>query len=167
MPMRLGRTLLLALIGGAVTFVSWAILAVVFWMPYWHQLRQYGMYVHDFDAEQLIVFGPIVVVLFFFATIFLVASIEKKRFESGRPPPGKKWRILLLGALPGAVTFLLVTGTHRDAWRFPLSEAAVLVIGFALGSIWVLWRRADEGAAIAWFTTPSAAPPAPDRGRAS
>lgn len=167
MPLRPGRALLLALIGGVATFLSWAILAAVFWMPYWYQLRQHGMYVHDFDAAQLIVFGPFVVALVLFGTLCLEASFEKRRFENGRRPAARLWRILFVGVLPAAVTFLLITGRHRDAWYFPLSEAAVLVVGLALGSIWVLWRRADEGAPIAWFTTPWRAPaPSPGPGRA-
>ena len=58
-------------------------------------------------------------------------------------------RILVLGALPAAVTLLLVTGPLGDAWHFPLSEATVFIIGLALGLLWVRWRRADEGVAIA------------------
>ena len=76
MPMRLGRALLLALVGGVATFVSCAILAVAFWMPYWHQLRRNGMYVHDFGAEQLVIFGPIIVTPIFFPARFTLSAIR-------------------------------------------------------------------------------------------
>jgi hypothetical protein len=163
MPMRFGKALLLALVGGAATFFAWMLVFAAFSKAHWHQLDR----LHDFDLSILIVFGPILVVVIFFATICLEATREKRRFENGRPPPGNGSRVLLVAALPGAVTFLLMTALVGGAWRFPLSEAAVFVVGLGLGSIWALWRRADEGAAIAWFTRPAVARAGPDRDRAS
>ena len=163
MPLRPGRALLLALIGGVATYLSWMSAFAAFWKAHWHRLDR----LHDFDLAILITLGPVVVALIFFATICLEAAIEKKSFESGRPPPARTWRILRIGALPAVIMVLLITALLRTAWRAPLSEAVVFVVGLALGAIWVLWRRADEGAAIAWFTTPWRAPVArPASGRA-
>jgi hypothetical protein len=120
-------------------------LLATFAKAHWPVINYYGMHLNEFDGVALLLFGPIVVALIFFATICLEAWLERKRFENGRPPPGNSWRILLLGALPAAATCLLVTGLLGDPWYFPLSEAAVFVVGLALGALWVRWRRSDEG----------------------
>ena len=59
MPMRFGRAIGLALAGGAATFVCWYLLFFLIWMPFWHQLPRYGMYVHDVEATYLVTFRPV------------------------------------------------------------------------------------------------------------
>jgi hypothetical protein len=149
MPMRLGRAPLLALIGGVATFVSWPIVLANFAKPHWPVINYYSVRLNEFDGIALLLFGPIVVAVIFFATICLEAWLEKKRFEDGRPPPGNRWRIFLFGALPAAASCLLVIGPFGDPWYFPLCEAAVFVVGLGLGVLWARWRRTDEGILIA------------------
>jgi hypothetical protein len=144
MPMRFGRALVLAGIGGVATFLCWSALWTLFWGPYWQLLNRNGMYVHDIEATYLIVFGPIVVALSFLITACIEAFVEKRRFASGQNAPGNRWRIAFFGVLPGAIVFLLVSGSHGDAWHFPLSEATVCLIGLGLGYLWARWRRMDE-----------------------
>lgn len=144
MPMRFGRALVLAGIGGVATFFCWMALWSLFWGPYWHQLNRRGMYVHDIDATYLIAFGPMVVGLLFLATACIEASVEKWRFESGQNAPGNIWRIAFFAVFPSAIVFLTVSGWRGGAWRFPFSEATVCLIGLALGYLWARWRRTDE-----------------------
>jgi hypothetical protein len=142
--MQFGRALVLAGLGGAATFVDWHALWRFFWFPFWQRLGRYGMHVHDIDAAYLLTFGPIVVVALFLATASIVAWFENKRFEAGAQPFGNIWRILFFGAFPGSVMFVLIKGLHLDAWRFPLSETTVCLVGFGLGYLWIQWRRGDE-----------------------
>ena len=142
--MRFGRALVLAGIGGVATFLCWSALWALFWGPYWQQLNRSGMYVHDIDATYLIVFGPAIVGLLFLMTACVEAFVEKWRFEGGQSAPGNKWRIAFFAVFPGAIVFLIVSGSHGDAWHFPLSEATVCLIGLGLGYLWVRWRRMDE-----------------------
>jgi hypothetical protein len=144
MPMRFGRALVLAGIGGVATFLCWSALWALFWGPYWQQLNRSGMYVHDIDFTYLIVYGPTIVGLLFLMTACIEAFVEKWRFEGGQNAPGNKWRIAFFVLFPGAIVFLLVSGSRPDAWHFPLSEAAVCLIGLGLGYLWTRWRRMDE-----------------------
>ncbi len=144
MPMRFGRALVLAGIGGVATFLCWWALLALFWGPYRQQLNRNGMYVHDIEATYLIVCGPFVVALSFLVTACVEAFVEKRRFEGGQNAPGNKWRIAFFAVFPGAIVFLLVTGLHGDAWHFPLSEATVCLVGLGLGYLWARWRRMDE-----------------------
>jgi hypothetical protein len=146
MPVRFGRALALAIIGGAATFACWLTLWNLFWMPYWHQLNRRGIYVHDVDATYLITFGPMVVAFIFLATASIEGWFENKRFENGQRPVRNSWRVSFFGAFPGFMTLFLVSGVHGWVWRFPLSEATVCLVGMALGYLWVRWRRDDEAA---------------------
>src|ERR1043165_9922380 len=125
MPMRFGRALILAGVGCVATWFCWIALGQLFWGPF----GRYGPYVHDFDLAVLLAFGPFVVAAIFVMSMSIEARFERKNFEGSEPPPSKKGRILFLGALPAAITFVVINAPHPGTWQFPLSETAVGLVG--------------------------------------
>ena len=140
MPLRFGRALALAGIGGVATYFCWIALGALFWGPF----ARYGPHVNDFDLAVLLGFGPFVVAAIFVMSISVAARFERKKFERGEPPPSNALRVLFLGTFPAAITFALINAPHPETWQFPLSETAVGLVGLALGYLWVRWRRTDE-----------------------
>lgn len=136
MPLRVGRALVLALVGGAATLVCWWLLLILFWMP--------SRRVHDVEGVFVAMLGPIIVSVVFLLTALAVANFERHRFENGQALPSAWSRILFFGLCPAAIMFALINLPDLNAWRFPLSETSVGLIGLVLGYVWVLSRRADE-----------------------
>jgi hypothetical protein len=115
--------------GGIATLISWYLLTVLFWLPYWRELAQRKMYVHDVGATYLVAFGWTFVGASFFGSTLL--SLIAMTFIRGRSAI-----VYALNALPAAAVLLLLNPHLIDTavgggWSYPLAETSVLAIGFS------------------------------------
>ena len=136
--------LVLSLMGGAITatatFIVWWLLTFAFWVPFFRELREMGMYTHDIGAAHVLGFGvPAVGVLF-----FLASALSLSLWSLTSRGAITKFAIFALNAVPSIAVFILLQFLWHDnrqfrLWYYPFAEISVLAIGI----VWsvLLMRR--------------------------
>ena len=117
------------LVGCAASEVALFALGGLLWMPYWRQLRDYGMHTDDIgEAMGVIVVPPVMGLAFLMSTLMSLVTVR----WIGHP----KLVFILLNLVPG----LLVTSVgvnailHGRGWSEPGFEIACLLIGLGWGA---------------------------------
>jgi hypothetical protein len=125
------------LVGGLASGIAWLALGFLLWMPYWRQLRDYGMAADDNGWAMGIFFvPPLMGVAFLLST--LMALIIVRWIAHPKPV------FIVLNLVPGLwLTVNGLTGILRGrSWDDPGFEVAVLLIGLGWGAaLYALARR--------------------------
>jgi len=117
------------LVGCVTSAIAWWMLATFLWMPYWRQLRDYGVHVDDNGvAMGMVLVPPIMGVAFLISTLISLIIVR----WTGQP----KLVLISLNLMPGlGLTLLGVNGVlQRRYWDNPGFESACLLIGLGWGA---------------------------------
>lgn len=111
----------------------------LFWMPYWRSLNAGGMYVHDVEATFLIMIGPLIPGVTFFAIVLVLELVERQRLALAKPPIQPATVAVVLSLLPVAVVYGLLNRGYPAIWHYPLAEVSAGFAGLGLSFLWRRW----------------------------
>jgi hypothetical protein len=117
------------LVGCVASEVALMTLGSFLWMPYWRQLRDYGMYVDDIGVAMAVyLVPPFAGLAFLISTLMSLITVR----WIGHP----KLVLILLNLVPGLLLTLVgVNGIlHGRGWNDPGFEIACLLIGLGWGA---------------------------------
>ena len=117
------------LVGGIASEVALFALGGLLWMPYWRQLRDYGMYVDDIGvAIGVYLVPPVAGLAFLISTLMSLIVVR----WIGHP----RLVLILLNLVPGLLmTLAAVNGILQGrGWNEPGFEIACLLIGLGWGA---------------------------------
>ena len=132
--------------GVLASFAAVWILSFAFWLPFWRQLRDSGMYVDDIEISYMLWLGPpAVAIMFAAAALLALATAQLTQREKAQ---AVIIRTVLL--FPGIVTFVALNpfvlhGTLQGRmWRYPFAETAVLLTGVFIGQMLIWLSRMSK-----------------------
>jgi hypothetical protein len=117
------------LVGCVTSAVAWWTLGAFLWLPYWRQLRDYGMNADDNGvALGMVLVPPVMGVAFLISTLISLITVR----WTGHP----KLVLIALNLMPGlGLTLLVGNGVlHGRYWENPGFEMACLLIGLGWGA---------------------------------